>query len=350
MILENLTVRRVCIHEVYKRTEERTVAPPTYSAGLLTLDPRGNDAFKSRVLAAFKADAQCMEMTLARHDAGSVAALGAEMVTANTAQFVACSRAMADRLAEAQLSRQIPGGLVVVFDGTVGNPPRRFFGVMKAELHEGFLRGANLEATFVDSLFLTPKTKLYKIGMFVARNINNLDLPDDWTATVYDTQLTASQRDGAAAYFHNAFLGLDIPENNAHRVKQFWQKTRDFINSAAVDQETRFDLFNSLTTYLKVDRSPTIQVADFAERFMSDDVGEEYREHMEREQFPNRAIGKDLSEVAGSLRLRKFRFPRSIQLSGPAEAIRDLVTVEEVENDGVSYTRITVRGEIESQT
>lgn len=350
MILENMTVRRVCLHEVYKRTEDKTVAPPTYSAGLLKLDGRGMDAFRSRVHAAFKADAQCMEMTIARHPEGSVSTLGVEMVEKDTPGFVARSRGIADKLADAQVSRQIPGGLVVIFDGTVGNPARRFFGVMKAELHEGFLRGDNLEATFVDSLFLTPKTKLYKIGLFVANEAGTPMLPSGWTATVYDSQLTASQRDGAAAYFHSVFLGLDIPENNAQRVRQFWEKTRDFINSAPVDQEKRFDLFNSLTSYLKTDQSPTIQVGQFAERYLNGELGDNYREHMERERFPTRAIGKDISEVIGSLRLRRFRFPNSIQLSGPSEAIRDLVSVEEVEgDDGVRWTRIIVRGPIQSQ-
>lgn len=351
MILENMTVRRVCLHEVYKRREDKTIAPPTYGAGLLELDARGMAAFRSRVLAAFKADAQCMEMTIARHEDGSVAANGHEMVGQDTAGFVQTSRLIADRLAEAQVSRQIPGGLVVVFDGTVGDPAVRFFGVMKAELHEGFLRGANLQATFVDSLFLTPKTKLYKIGMFVANEAGVPAMPDGWSATVYDSQLTSSQRDGAATYFHSVFLGLDIPENNAHRVKQFWEKTRDFINSAPVDQERRFDLFNSLTSYLKTDRSPTIQVGQFAEQYLGDDLGEDYREHMRRERFPTRAITKDLTEVAGSLRTRKFRFPNSVQLTGPAEAIRDMVSVQEVEGEGgQTWTQITVRGKIQSQT
>lgn len=350
MILENLVIRRVCLHEVYKRTEERTVAVPSYGAGLLELDDRGRAAFTSRVLAAFRADAQCMEMTIARAARGSVSAVGAELVAMEAPEFVAQSRAVADLLAAAQVSRQIPGGLVVVFDGTVGHPATRFFGIMKAELHEGFLRGANLQATFVDSLFLSPKTKLYKIGLFVAEAAGIPPMPEGWAATVYDSQLTSAQRDGAATYFHSVFLGLDIPENNAQRVKQFWQKTRDYINSAPVDQERRVDLYNSLYSYLKVDQTPTIQVGQFADRFLEPELRDEYREHMARERFPIRAIGKDLSEIAGSLRLRRFRFPNSIQLSGPPEAIRELVDVSEVEgDDGARWTQITVRGMIQSQ-
>lgn len=66
MALENLTIRRVCLHEVYKRTDERAVVPPTYATGLLELDPRARTAFASRVIAAFRSEAQCMWMTIAR--------------------------------------------------------------------------------------------------------------------------------------------------------------------------------------------------------------------------------------------------------------------------------------------
>ena len=237
-----------------------------------------------------------------------------------------------------------------MFDGTVGHPATPYFRIMKAELHEGFLKQADLQATFVDSLFLSPKTKLYKIGLFVAHPGPRRDLPDGGTVTVYDSQLTAAQRDGAALYFHERFLGLVTPENSAHRTKQFFQKTREFIASAQMPMEQKVDLYNGLYTYMKVDRSPTIQVGTFADSYLPDGLGRDYRQFMHRERFPERAIQKDLSEVAGSLRMRKFRFPQRITLSGPPDAISDLVVVEGVEApDGGSWTRITVRGQIEGQ-
>ena len=109
-----------------------------------------------------------MAMNIKRVEAEDIAARGAAIVLTTDGEFVRQSHAFADKLAEAQTSRQYPGGLVVVFDGSVGRESLPFFGVMKAELHEGFLKQDDLQATFVQDLFLTPKTKLYKIGMFVA--------------------------------------------------------------------------------------------------------------------------------------------------------------------------------------
>lgn len=350
MLLENLTIRRVCLHEVHKRADDRTMIAPTFGDGLLSLDVRARNAFASRVLAAFRSDAKCMEMTINQYGPGSVAALGSGIVGADDAEFLFQSREFANLLTRAQISRQYPGGLVVVFDGTVGHPAANYFGIMKAELHEGFLKQNNLQATFVDSLFLSPKTKLYKIGLFVSSRQPQPTLPADWKAIVYDSQLTAAQRDGAALYFHERFLGLAIPENSAHQTKAFFLKTRDFIAGSDLEENEKVDLYNSLYTYLKVDRSPTIQVGFFADNYLPDDIGDEYRQYMRRENFPETAISKDLSEVAGRLKIRRFKFPQKITLSGPPDAINDLVTVEEINgDDGSPWTQITVRGKIESQ-
>ncbi|WP_245447984.1 nucleoid-associated protein [Neorhizobium sp. T6_25] len=351
MPIENVTINRICLHEVYRRSDEGVVVRPTYGAGLLKLELDALAAFRSRVVAAFKSTAQCMEMIIREHGEGSVIAHGAHLITTQNPEFVKHSAVFADALATAQGSRQIPGGLMVIFDGTLGNPATPFFGVMKAELHEGFIKTADLQARFVSDLFLSPKTKLYKIGLFVSDGFDaRPKLPDGWTVTVYDSAMTASQRDNAATYFHSTFLGLDIPDNSAQQVKKFFEQTRAFIKGANIAEEQKVDLYNGLYTYLKLDRGNTIQTARFAESFMDDVMSDEYLEHMRREKFPQGAIAKDLSEIAGVLRLRKFRFPRAITLSGPPDAVRDLVVVSAIKGeDGAAWTQITIRGQIEAQ-
>lgn len=350
MPLENLSVRRASLHEVHRRADDKTIVPPTYATRLFELDVAGLAVFERRVLQAFQSDAKCMRMTISSHHTGTVAAIGAELVHANDETFVARSTAYADLLATAQTSRAYPGGLVVNFDGTVGYPARRFFGIMKAEMHEAFLKGDNLQARYVDSVFLSPKTKLYKIGLFVALDEPPRPLPTGWAAIVYDSQLTAAERDRAALYFHETFLGLTFPENSAQQTKNFYHKTREFIAAAPVPEEAKVDLYNGLYAYLKLDRSPTVQVATFATRFMDDELGDEYCKHMRREKFPEEAIQKDLSEIAARMRTRKLRFGSHITLSGPAEAINDQVNIAPIEGpSGEQWTQVTVHSRIESQ-
>jgi hypothetical protein len=351
MALENLSVRRICLHEVYQRTDEGNVVAPTYSAGLLNLTPEALEAFRSRILAAFKSSGRCMEMSIRDFGAGSVAARGSHIVNVHDADFVSHSRAFADALATAQASRGIPGGLVVVFDGTLGYPNRPYFAVMKAELHDGFLKTGDLQAQFVSSLFLSPGTKLYKIGIFISGGIGpDPELPMGWQPIVYDSLMSATRREAAATYFHSTFLGLDVPEDSAQRVRQFFQKTREFIKAADIDQESRIDLHNSLYTYLKVDQRPTIQVQEFAHTYMPDALNDDYQAFMARERFPQGAIQKDLSEIAASLRLRRFRFPNRITLSGPPEVFNELVRFDSIKGaEGQTWTRVIIRAPLESQ-
>ncbi len=351
MPIENVTIGRICLHEVHRRSDVGAVVKPSYGNGLLRLGPEALGAFRSRVVAAFKSTAQCMEMAIREFGQGSAISNGAFLVKTNDTDFVQHSRVLADALASAQGSRQIPGGLVVVFDGTLGSPATSFFGVMKAELHEGFIKTSDLQARFVNDLFLSPKTKLYKIGLFISTGTQpQAELPAGWSAIVYDSAMTAAQRDNAATYFHSTFLGLDIPSNAAHQVKKFFEKTRDFIKSCNITEEQKVDLYNGLYTYLKLDRGNTIQTSLFAEAYMDDDLADGYLAHMKAQNFPTAAVAKDISEISGSLRLRKFKFPRSITLSGPPEAIEELVSVEAVHGtDDATWTRITIKGRIQAQ-
>lgn len=351
MPLQNLTVNRICLHEVHRRSDAGAVVEPTLGTELLDLRGPAMDAFRSRVIAAFKSNSQCMEMMIRAYGDGSVISNGLRLIEAADQDYITISGLFADALAGAQTSRQMPGGLVVIFDGTIGSPATSFFGVMKAELHEGFIKTDDLQARFVSDLFLSPKTKLYKIGLFVSDGLRpRPELPDGWSAIVYDSAMSAAQRDNAATYFYSSFLGLDIPENAAQQVRKFFEHTRAFIRNSDLTDEEKVDLFNGLYTYLKLDRGNTIQTSRFAETFMNEDLSEKYLQHMRRERFPTTALAKDLSEVSGSLKLRKLKFPRSITLSGPSDAVRELVTVATVDGDsGTLWTQITIRGQIEAQ-
>ncbi len=292
-----------------------------------------------------------MEMTIREFGAGSVVANGVELITKSDDDFVGHSQLFADALANAQGSRAIPGGLIVVFDGTVGHPATRFFGLMKAELHEGFIKTNDLQARFENNLFLSPKTKLYKIGLFISDGAEPRPaLPEGWRPVVYDSAMTSLQRDAAATYFYSTFLGLNIPENAAQQVRKFFEETKAFIKASNLAEDEKVDLFNGLYSYLKLDRGNTIQTSRFANTYMRPEMADEYERHMRQKRFPAGAVTKDLSEVTGLLRWRKLKFPRSITLSGPPDAVRDLVTVDRIEGErGAGWTQITIRGEMQGQ-
>lgn len=355
MLFENLTVRRLIIHEVHRRLDDRQALVPTYGSHLLRLSDDAMSVFKERVIAAMGSQSQSMEMTISRFDAESAVELANHLSIADDATFIERSKRFADKLTTAQVSRSLPGGVVVVFDGKAGSPARTIVGVIKAETHTGFRRTPTLDVQYLKDLFMTPQTKLYKIGVFTYDDgARTRAMPEGWTATVYDSQMSSGNRDGAALYFYDAFLGCTLPVNAALLTRQFYENTREFIGKIDIPEEVRSDLITGLYSYLKVDQAPVIEVGSFANQYLPPSARDDFAAFMAQRKFPTNAVHKDLSEIANKLRRRRITFSQNIQLIGPPESFRDLVAMEAIkgegpDGEGQDWTRITIRDRIRDQ-
>jgi hypothetical protein len=270
--------------------------------------------------------------------------------------FVEQSKQVANLLADAQKHRLIPGGILVVFCGSAGVPSRRLVGVIKAEVHNGFTReetNGAMTLKFLKNLLLTAQTKLYKIGMFVEAApeatgpVENL-----WKSYIYDEMLTISNRDGAAQYFYEGFLGCKFLESSARNTKKFHDLTRTFIKNMDIPEPERVVIINALVTYLKADQSATVSVAVFGETYLGEtEVRDAYQNFMRDADFPVVAVAKDLSDVESSLRLRKLIFRNRVRLIAPAEGFENLVKIEAIDGEAGNganprWTRLTVKADI----
>lgn len=260
-------------------------------------------------------------------------------------------------LAHAQTRLNIPGGIVVVISGQVSFPGKRFIGIIKAEPHSGFSFSENgsLTLAFLRNLVLTPEARLYKIGAFVEVDPQARD-GDGWRAFVYDDLMTAANRDSAAQYFYETFLGCNIPQNSARQTKKFFELTKEFVGKLEIPEHEKLDINTGLYTYLKVDQSPTVDTVTFASRYLKRaDMRDAYDAFMEHNDFPRASVSKDLSDLKYQLRRRKVVFNSDLQLSGPADRFAELVTVEPIQGDAaengtrLEWTRITVRDRIRNE-
>jgi hypothetical protein len=354
MIFENLTVQRVVLHEVYKRRHDGALVTPRYSGQLIDLPADAMDVFKERVIDAMGSSSQSMEMEIAETGAESAVAMALSLLSKADAAFITDTAKFADKLATAQVSRNLPGGVLVVFSGTVTASSHPFVAVIKAEKQTGFReRGTSLQ--FLKDLFLTPASKLYKIGFFIREGAARQTLPEGWKAFVYDSHMTTANRDGAAKYFFELFLGCRVPENSAYLTRAFFEHTREFIRQLPVEPETKDDLLTSLYTYLKVDQTPTIQVNSFSTAYLPTEKQDDYRNFMQGRRFPLTAVQKDTLDIKGQLRKRRVRFAGSIELTAPPESFKDLITLETIPADGAKrgqpneWTRITIKDRISGQ-
>ena len=147
-------------------------------------------------------------------------------------------------------------------------------GIIKAEPHTGFMRQISkgvMSLRFLKDLILTPQTKLYKLAILVETDPDAALIgpaPSGWSVFVYDNAMVSSNRQAAAKYFYELFLGCEIPQNSALQTKKFYDLTKDFVRKLDIPPEDKSDILTGLYTHLKVDQSPSVEVGGFANSYL----------------------------------------------------------------------------------
>ena len=359
MELANLLVERVVLHEVFRRGLDQVRLPPDCGDQVEDLDAEATDALRDRVVTAMASSTKAVPMSIVRVNETSAVRLARELLDADMEAYIAGTQTLANRLADEQRSRKIPGGVLVVLRGTFGAPVRRLVCIIKAEVHNGFGRvkeGEVNKLQFLKNLMLTAQTKLYKVGLFVEEDAQaNPENPAaGWVAYLYDESLTVSNRYDAAQYFYEGFLGLGFPESSARQTAKFHELTKGFIQSMNIPEEEKITFHNALVTYLKVDQSPTVGVAAFGETYFGDpDIHDAYTRFMADAGFPDTPVSKDLSDIGSALKSRKVTFRSNIRISGPSDEFTKLVHMEQIDGEAEQngqiprWTKIVVKDRIQ---
>lgn len=350
MLFENLTVNRVAVHEVFQRGDDRAIRPPVFADALESLSPEAMEAFRRRMTEALSGQSQSLQMRIARHGADSYLTLAESLMASGDLEFLAGSKTVAVKLAEAQMARRIPGGMVVVFDGTVGAASVPFVGVIKAETQAGFRRskdGGHNVVEFLQNIFLTPATRLYKVGLML-RDDATATKPDGWRTFVFDSNISVSNREAAAAYFYDAFLGCALPSDGPYETAKFFDLTKEFVRKSDLDPDKKTDVIDSLYVFVRDEQAPTFTADEFGDRYLPEPLRDPYSEFMRGRKFTPNAVVRNTTQMGGRLRRRRLKFGGDIELSASPEALASKVTIEAIEGgatDGKKpqWTRITIR-------
>lgn len=341
---QNLKIHRAILHKIHKRNLDKTIKEPDYSSNLAQINVEGMSALRNRIVNAIGNNSCSLEMEICRVDNGTTFDLAQKSINTTDDIFIDNSKKIAYNLAEAQKSRKLPSGTVVIFEGTTSINDYPFIGIIKAEPQEGFkFEGQSLD--FIENLILTKHQKFYKIGMFIKVKDDEDNESNNFISIVYDSNLSKITSD-AASYFYNDFLGCTKLESDPSLNKQFYLETRDFINSIEdIEDDEKLDLNYALYSYMEIERNGTISVNDFSQRYLDRTIESKYKEHMENKCFPARNISKDTSIINNLLKNRKINFTNDIQLVAPSENFKEMI---EVKNEG-DKTIVIINGSIVKQ-
>lgn len=347
------------MHEVFQRKDGPNAVPPAYGKDLEVLDQKALTHFGMRITDALSAQSKSIEMRIVKEGQSSVLGVARQLVLAGDQNFPGISNLIADALADAQKSRGIPGGMLLVFDGKLGGDEKPFVGVIKAEMQSGFQRrpaAAKIVTEFLENIFLTPATRLYKLALFVSEDARVTN-ETKWRCFVFDSNITAARRENAAVYFYDGFLGCAFPENGKYETAKFFDLTKEFVRSSVGDRDLRRDLSDALFAFVKMDQAPTFTSQQFGDTYLPPDLRDPFNKFLEGKKFPtDRAVVRDVSEMGSRLRRRKYKFGPDIEFSASPEAIRngtaiiqDVPAEDAAEGETGPWTRITIRRPVTEQ-
>lgn len=350
----NVKIARLIVHEIFGRNPQSPVRAPNLSQHCTDIEGNARATFLDRLTKALGAGSSCVEMEVQADGADSVYQLGLELLSSpDEPSYVEISGTIASLLYQAQTSAAIPGGVVIVFSGTLGSENRPFFAIIKAEVQEGFRtrveEEGRLELELISDLFLTPQQKLYKIGVFVSKKIivPTTPSPKDFEVYVYDSNILHNESANAAKYFAEAFLGCVVPQTSKYLTKKFFEITKHFIDSHEdFDDVRRVDLKGALFTYLKVATTSTISFSDFSDQFLKAKEKQTYSKHMQGEGFPNVAVKKDTSLIDKTLKSIRIFFTSGVQISVPGVEPSKVVKVIDAKENS---TIIEIQGRLSTR-
>jgi hypothetical protein len=332
--LANLRIQRVIAHQIFDRPITGDAKEPNCSTQCTPMIPSGMQTLQTRITEALGNDSHSIEMYITQSEAGSVYSYCNKLLTSNDATFVEISQELAKKLAQSQTSRNIPGGILVVFDGLIGYDNKKIIGLIKAEIHEGFGLKTTSNALFLDfisKLLLTPSQKLYKIGIFVeTKTPQNEDLrdPECYEVLVYDHNLmNKTETAQAAKYFYELFLGCGFCPSDKKLTRDFYFFTKEYIEQMPLEKDIKLDLHNSLYSYLKVSQSNVVEIAGFSQEYLDADYRDGYRTFMTENKVPEHAITKDLEYINNKLKRRQIHFTSEVKIIAPSDNFDELVKI-----------------------
>lgn len=360
MNIINLQINKIIIHQIYQRDPDGNKISPKQSFDFINFDADAMLTFKSRVIDALGAESKAVEMTIINQEQTDTPYIVNQLSeTEISDEYVQLSYNLANKLADAQTKRNIPGGIVVVFSGTYGATPKKFVGIMKAEIYSAYQKLTNensneITLEYIEEALLTPATKLYKTAGFFEKG--ELDTDGDlnckWDAVVCDTQISQTDGKAAARYFYANFLGFGYPESSAKTTKEFYDATCEFIQELDVTEEERYDIRNSLNSYLR-ENSDSISPVEFAGRHFEESIRDSFTNFLEDKDLPTSTFAKDIKHIESNLKTRKLSFSKHVKVSAPSQVFQELVEIETISEDSngnpVNWTNILVKDNIVSQ-
>jgi hypothetical protein len=179
------------------------------------------------------------------------------------------------------------------------------------------------ELQHLADLMLNKKTRVFKTGLFWMEGGSPV-------GRVCDLQLGADIARAVANFFLHSFLGCKLRESPAVSTKRFWDAAERFLNEEVTDPQLQARYLLAMTAEMR-SQSVNVNPASFAKHHLEVPDQDGFRLAM-KQAGVGASFVKDNQRIEGKLDRVQYEFASGIRLSGPSEAMKDRVTIEERED------------------
>lgn len=352
MNFNELKVNRVIMHSIIAKIKNQDHATVEESKNLIEASDAVLEIIKVRLIDAAGKNSKAFELEVENTSNDSFYIKATNLNDATEPEFIKTSQEIAYLLAETQTRVGIPGGYLIIIDGTDQITGVSYAIVIKAEPHEALkksiVNGIN-KMELLEKVFLSPSQKLYKIGILVEKvELADNTNPLNYNAFLFDDQFRTDSH--PAEYFYKDFLGFSTSKNAKIQTQRFYSKTNEFINTHVTELSKKVELFGALKTHLKTNTDSIVNPQEFSTTFFpSNDLKDKYNSEVVS-QFDH-SFEKDNVLIKNQLEKRNMNFPQNIKIIGPDAEFDERVNVvnseeelEELRFDPSNYTIIKISG------
>ena len=354
----NSDFHRMIYHRIHRKEKFNDTATMTPEADLLGIDEESIHVIKSRINAACGKESKAFKLEIAQMEEGSFFSMANDIRGLSDDEFIQRSIDIAELLAESQRRINIPGGYLLVIDGT-DYKGANFLIVIKAELHEAFIatgvEGSDKKSIeLIKDIFLSPDAKFFKIGI-LKQNEKDMGIsPNDrYSCLIFDEQYTSTNKE-PAEYFVKDFLGFSTEKNTKITTKRFYWDVHKFVfKEVAVEEVEERDRILSALRDLYLHRpGRIINPREFADENLTGEIKDKFYEGVLSQDRYLRPFEKDPALLKHQLKNKIIPFPQKVKVEAPEEVFEDRVTIlsnlEEMntltDQDLENYTLVLIKG------
>lgn len=339
--LRQCKVNRFIVHEVPQKslkTSEDSTIQPILSEVESVLDQKLKNFFRQRIVNAITSS-NAFNIKFDNNESVVPSLINDYFV--NQDKLVTISREVASHLFKIQNAKN-SGGLLALADGTA--EASSWVAILKIEKQDGVTLERKsregkqtFDVTYLEDLFFTKKTKLFKIALF-----RKMAVSKELEARASDYQQSTTSNNEIALFFLETFLGCKLVISPEISTKLFFELTQRFINENIDKTPEVLNAYPGLLAEI-LNNSDKINPIHFARNTFSPEDRDSYDAYLKENGFATDSFQKDTRLVKSKVEQLIYTLDSGLRIIGSEESVNESVNFSRDEQ-GDEF--LTARGKV----